>query len=94
MTEPWCWHPDQIARLTDDEIERIRGSQAEKVRLTERKMDGPTTGGFDGSQPAGPRLPPTPQSMGREAFISTMGQLGYTPAEAAAAYEQSVARGG
>lgn len=51
MCEPWCWHPDQIAKLTDYQVLSIRDAQSRRVEAA-MKSDKP------GGNTA--RMPPPP----------------------------------
>jgi len=57
MTEPWCWPPEAVAKLTDAQILYVRATQAEKVRRATETAPGGTPGG----NPLGTRRTPPPK---------------------------------
>jgi len=42
MCEPWCWHPDQIAKLTDYQVLSIRDAQNRRVEAAMKSDKGNT----------------------------------------------------
>lgn len=51
MSEPWCWHPDQVARLTDYQVLAIREAQNRRMELATKQQ---------GAAPTPTPQPPTP----------------------------------
>jgi hypothetical protein len=86
MREPWCLTPDQVARLTDFQIEAIIATQVRQNDRQERAMRG-----TDGPA-ASP--PPTGRQLDREYAVSYLiGQHGYTREAAEAAVDKAAREG-
>ena len=104
LQEPWCFHPEQVASLTDHQIiERYVLPAARRAEEREREVAesraAPPPAASPGAKPVGPRPargaaaepePGTPEHRAQVvgSFTSVMGM---SPERAAALYERQLA---
>lgn len=88
--EPWCFHPSQVADLTDHQIiEHYLKPAAERSRRAREEAEGRTP---LGSRPARSEPDPEPGTPEhRRQIVGAFVHMGMRPEKAAERYEQQLA---
>ena len=98
--EPWCYTPEQIARLTDWQVLNVYLKPAiERAEEMRKQMPPPPTmpnghslTSFDAPGTSGMPSEPSVTMFDRETAIGLMTDLGLSPEQAAAAYDREAGR--